>query len=71
MPKKQLSTTTDPLLSEAEVETQTNGKIKAATLRNWRCNDRYTQELPHVKIGRSVYYRLSAVENFLSPESAN
>ena len=38
--------------------------ISEATLSTWRCRGRYN--LPYVKVGSRVMYRLQAVENFLS-----
>lgn len=70
MTKNILSTATDPLLSEAEIEIETDGKLKAVTLRNWRSQGKYREELPFLKIGSRVYYRKSALEAFLSPEVA-
>ena len=38
--------------------------ISPQTLANWRTNGRYADELPHLKMGRSIRYRASAVEDF-------
>ena len=38
--------------------------VKEATLAHWKCTGRYN--LPSVKIGRLVKYRLSDLEKFIS-----
>ncbi len=38
--------------------------ISPQTLANWRTAGRYATELPHLKMGRSIRYRASAVESF-------
>ena len=53
---------TDPLLSEQQAA-QILG-IQPATLQVWRCTRRYP--LQYVKVGRTVRYRRSAVEEFIS-----
>ena len=40
--------------------------ISPQTLANWRTTGRYSIELPHLKVGRSIRYRESAVESFKS-----
>jgi len=45
-----LSTVANPLLSEREIENQTDAKIKAVSLRNWRSQGKYRKELPFVKV---------------------
>jgi len=67
--KRELSTERDPLLSGDEIETRTRGAVKKKTLNYWRCVGRYASELPYIKVGRSVYYRQSTIENFLKERS--
>ena len=64
-----LSTEKDPLLSGDEIEKRTRGALKKRTLTYWRCVGRYASELPYVKVGRSVFYRQSTIENFLEGTS--
>ena len=40
--------------------------ISPQTLANWRTTGRFKSELPHLKVGRSIRYRESAVESFKS-----
>jgi len=37
--------------------------LSTATLATWRCTQRY--DLPYVKIGKNVMYRLEDVEQFI------
>ena len=68
MSTEKLSTVNNPLLTEKEIEEQTEGKVKAVTLRNWRSQGKYREELPYIKLGSRVYYRRSVLEAFLSAE---
>ncbi len=56
----------DPLLS-AEQAAQYLG-VQGQTLAVWRCTGRYN--LPFVKVGRLVRYRQSALDEFLSQNTA-
>jgi len=38
-------------------------RLKEDTLLIWRCTKRY--DLPYIKIGRKVFYKLSDLENFI------
>lgn len=64
--KSQLSTKSDPLLTESEVEAQSNGVFKAVSLRNWRSQGKHLEHLPFVKIGSRVFYRQSVIEKALT-----
>ncbi len=65
-----LSTVSDPLLTETQIEKQTGGVLKAVSLRNWRSQDKHQKELPCVRIGSRVYYRRSVIERFLTPKES-
>jgi predicted DNA-binding transcriptional regulator AlpA len=52
----------DPLLTEAQVAEILD--VKPTTLQVWRVTKRYP--LAHVKVGRNVRYRRSAVEAFIA-----
>ena len=54
----------ETLLTASEVATHLS--ISPQTLANWRTKGRYADELPHLKMGRSIRYRESAVEKFKS-----
>lgn len=54
-----------PLLSDLEAAAYLN--ISPGTLAVWRCTKR--QELPFIKLGRSVRYRLSDIEIWLSAKT--
>ena len=62
----QLSTVYDPLLTEIEVEEQSNEVLKAVSLRNWRSQGKHLGQLPFVKIGSRVFYRKSVIERALA-----
>lgn len=47
-----------------EDETAEFLRVKRQTLAAWRCTDRY--QLPFIKVGRSVRYRLGDLEKFLA-----
>ena len=51
----------DKLLSTKE--TSAYLRLKEGTLDVWRCTKRY--DLPYVKIGRRVYYRLNDIQKFI------
>lgn len=42
-------------------------RIKTQTLRVWRCSGRY--DLPFVKVGRAVRYRLADINEFIARQS--
>jgi excisionase family DNA binding protein len=52
----------DPLLTEDQAAQLLD--VKPSTLQVWRSTKRYA--LSHVKIGRNVRYRRSAIEAFLA-----
>lgn len=64
--ESQLSTVSDPLLTESQVERESEGVLKAVSLRNWRSQGKYREQLPHVKIGSRVFYRKSVIEKALT-----
>ncbi len=51
----------DEFLNTAE--TAAYIRIKEGTLDVWRCTKRY--DLPYIKMGRRVYYRLSDIQKFI------
>lgn len=55
-------TTSDQVLSEREAAEIL--KIKPQTLSVWRCTRRY--DLPFIRCGRSIRYRLSDLEAWLN-----
>jgi excisionase family DNA binding protein len=55
-------TNSDPLYTTAEAENYLGTKPGVLTV--WRSTKRYN--IPHLKIGRLVRYRKSALDNFLS-----
>lgn len=57
----------DKLLNTAE--TAAYLRIKEGTLDVWRCTKRY--DLPYVKIGRKVYYRLGDIQRFVESRVIN
>jgi hypothetical protein len=57
----------DKLLNTAE--TAAYLRIKEGTLDVWRCTKRY--DLPYVKIGRRVYYRLGDIQKFVESRVMN
>ncbi len=57
----------DEFLNTAE--TATYLRIKENTLDVWRCTKRY--DLPYVKIGRRVYYRLNDIQKFVESRVMN
>jgi hypothetical protein len=57
----------EKLLNTAE--TSTYLRIKEGTLDVWRCTKRY--DLPYVKIGRKVYYRLGDIQKFIESRVMN
>ena len=43
--------------------------ISEATLRNWRCTQR--NDIPYIKIGSLVRYRLNDIEDFINSHRHN
>ena len=58
-------TQASPLLSDIEAAAYLN--LSPGTLAVWRCTKR--QELPFIKLGRSVRYRLVDIEAWLSAKT--
>lgn len=44
-------------------------RLKPKTLCEWRRTGRYASELRYIKIGKLVYYRKSALEEFLASQT--
>lgn len=65
-----LSTAHDPLLTEQQIEELTGGVLKAVTMRNWRSQRKNLDTLPYVRIGSRIFYRVSVVERFISPDKS-
>jgi excisionase family DNA binding protein len=55
--------TTHPILLTRDEAAELLG-VKVQTLASWACSGRYN--LPMVKVGKSVRYRLSDLEEFLA-----
>jgi len=67
MPTK--SVLSDPLLTEQQAAEKLD--LKPTTLQVWRVSKRFIAELPHVKIGRNVRYRASAIEAFITSQTVS
>ena len=40
-------------------------QMSVSTLQSWRLSGKHGDSLPYIKVGRSVRYRKSALDNFL------
>lgn len=58
----------DTLLSGRQVEELTEGKLTDQLLRDWRSSGNHRDELPVVRIGRSIYYKRSTILEFLAEQ---